>query len=671
MATKSLDAIRNFGGGVVNIATVDTLPQNTSPRGRNSIVDPISPTTAIVKKRNGFATYNDANGQAFAAEINNQFQYIQTDGTKYHLLSGATGQLGRISTSGVYTSVTTGLASGTAPDFAVAQDLCFFVNGTDRKKLRGTTLEEFGIEAPSTAPTIAQGAVSGNFDGTYEARVTFYNANTTAESSAGPTSTAVEISSADIDVSAIPVSADAQVTGRKVYIRNTSTMANFFLAATIANNVDTTVTLTGSDTDLVTTGPDTDSNDRPPATVKYLTWHNNRMFAADDSQLYYSNSEEPEAFDAEAVEPISPEDGQKITGLAAIENVLIIFKERSMWGLFGFSPNEWVLRLISPTIGCTSFRSIISHEGEIYWWSREGLCKWSGSGPPRNLCDNAIGIGSDEWAFSRFDGVVVAGLPTEDLIVVGLTESGGSRNTRSLVFSGLLGVWVSDGWTGVEPASIASIENASGERELFLGNYNGQVFKYSGTNDGVVGGTDTGTFVASGTSVSSITGTGFYTTGQGLADRYVVIQDSEGNLIGHERITSNTATALTLANAVTVTNGDTYTYYVGGPNFEWDTKEHDSDAPFVRKRYEFLFIQGKAESGVTGVAVLYGDHATAKTKTLTFSTTASGKTAFNLRKRMAFTGLTWKLRIASRAPDEAFSLYELAVRMEVLGDNLS
>lgn len=670
MATKNLESIRNFAGGVINIATVDTLPPNTSPRGRNSLIDPITQSTAVVRKRNGFSTYNDANGQAFAGEINNQFEYILIDGTRYHLLSGAAGQLGRISTTGVYTSNTTSLQSGTVPSFSVAQDICFLVNGTDRKKLRGTTLEEFGIDAPVAAPVIAAGA-AGSYSGAYEARVTFYNGNTGTESSAGPTSTAVTITSTQIDVSSIPTSGDSQVTARRVYLRNTATMAQFYLATTVNDNVTTTATLTGSDATLITTGPDTDSHDRVPATAKYLMWHNNRMFAADDGNLYYSKAELPEAFDAEAIEPINPEDGQKITGLSAIGDILVIFKERSTWGLFGFGPNEWVLRLISPTVGCTSFRSIVRHGEDIYWWSAEGLCRWRGRGQIENLCDLRIDVGTDVWEFSRFNKAVSASLPTEGLVLVALTEASGTRNTRVLVFNDTLNAWVSDGWTGIEPASMTAIVNSSGIKELFIGNYNGQVFKYTGTNDGVVSGTRSGTFVAGASSISSITGSGFYTTGQGLADRYATIQDSSGNLTGHVRISSNTATVLTLATSVTVTNGATYTYYVGGPNCEWDTPEMDAGAPFVRKRYEFIFVQGEAQAGSNGVIALFADHATAVTKNHTFVTTSSGKSTYSLRKRMAFTGLAWKARISSRTPDEPFALFELAVSSEVLNTNLS
>lgn len=670
MAKKHLESIRNFGSGVINIATPDTLPPTASPRGRNSVIDPITESTAVVRKRNGFSTYNDSNGQAFGAEINNQFEYILTDGTRYHLLSGATGQLGRISTSGVYTSSTTGLQTGTVPSFAVAQDVCYLVNGTDRKKLRGTTLEEFGIEAPASAPTIAAGA-AGSYDGTYEARITYYNGNTGAESSAGPTSSAVSITSDHIDVTNIPTSADTQVTARRVYIRNTSTMSQFYLATTINDNVATSVTLTGSDSTLVTIGPDTDSHDRVPATSKYLVWHNNRMFAADNANLYYSRAEEPEAFDAEAIEPINPEDGQKITGLAAVGNMLIIFKERSMWGLFGFGPNEWTLRLISPTVGCTSFRSIVRHKESVYWWSAEGLCRWKGQGEVENLCYLKIDTSSDVWEFSRLDDVVCASLHTDGRVLVALTENGGTRNTRVLVYNSTLNVWESDGWTGIEPASMAAIVSTSGIKELFIGNYNGQVFKYTGTQDGVVGGTSSGTFVASGSSISSITGSGFYTTGQGLTDRYVTIQDSSGNLTGHVRISSNNATTLTLASSVTVTNGATYTYYIGGPNFEWDTPEMDAGVPFIRKRFEFIFVQGEAQSGSNGVIALFGDHSTSVTKNHTFVTTSSGKSTYSLRKRMAFTGLAWKARISSRTPSEPFTIYEIAVRSELLSDNIS
>ena len=90
----------------------------------------------------------------------------------------------------------------------------------------------------------------------------------------------------------------------------------------------------------------------------------------------------------------------------------------------------------------------------------------------------------------------------------------------------------------------------------------------------------------------------FDTTGQALAERKVTVLDSDNLPVGRRvRVSSNTATVLTLASPVGgLTVGSTYTYIVGGPDWQFDTVWRDTAAPFDKKRLRFIYL----------LAMLYG-----------------------------------------------------------------
>jgi len=142
---------------------------------------------------------------------------------------------------------------------------------------------------------------------------------------------------------------------------------------------------------------------------------------------------------------------------------------------------------------------------------------------------------------------------------------------------------------------------ADGTQRLFAGNYGGQVFTFDEDtlNDGVrVGTTHTTTFTPGGVSISTISGTGFDTTGAGLAQRYAVILDSNRVPFAKVLIASNTSTVLTLATTLAgLTAGTTYTAYVGSPDLRLYTKWMDMDQTFIRKRFDRAYIQVDALGG--------------------------------------------------------------------------
>jgi len=67
--------------------------------------------------------------------------------------------------------------------------------------------------------------------------------------------------------------------------------------------------------------------------------------------------------------------GDEITGAGISTNRLVIFQHRSMWQW-----DESSLVKIAD-IGCDSYKSIISINGVLYWFNRDGIWRWAGGQP--------------------------------------------------------------------------------------------------------------------------------------------------------------------------------------------------------------------------------------------------------------------------------------------------
>jgi len=95
----------------------------------------------------------------------------------------------------------------------------FALNGTDRKRIEGSSVYEWGIAAPTTAPTITSGALAG-LTGDYNAKYSYCRKEGTtvvSESDLSPAgSAAVALADASLSVS-WTASSDSQVTHVRVY----------------------------------------------------------------------------------------------------------------------------------------------------------------------------------------------------------------------------------------------------------------------------------------------------------------------------------------------------------------------------------------------------------------------------------------------------------------------
>lgn len=696
--------ITSFPGGVRTSARGDLIPSATSPAAENASWENIGDGTAIIARRKGCRMLNPTD--AVAAPIIGQafFERLSSGSfTNHHILFDEDGAIHDLNSDGTVDDHTGGFSASIAGKFvstAEAKNHLYVVAGAQvtaggvtgtMLRYDGTNWRVGGMAAPA-APTAADTGV-GVMNGTYEWALTYYNSNTGYESSRSTTTTTTP-SNEQTQVS-WSAPADAQVTHVNVYVRKATISTGFYRAASVAVG-STTTTLNLSDNDynaLTVLAPDEDENDPPPSGVKYLAWHKSRLFAATDTEVYYSKVELPEAFDPEKYEPVNPSDGQKITGLLSVFGRLVVFKTDSLHAITGDGPSSWVVEEISRGVGCVAPCSIVEAEGVVYWWSQEGPVMWDGVSAPMRLGKALVEATVNPLALatSRLEQIAGVADLRQGRVMWAVPAQGQTENNLIVPFKYQLGQF--EGlWTSIHPASFVRGKDEDGLDWVFVGNYSGRVFQWwDGLTDGVpAGATASGTFTPGSTSVSAISGTGFDTT-TGYVGLYVsVVNASTWELIGRRRISANTATSLTLANSLSgLSAGTEYYFFIGGVNLVFDTKWQDDAAAFYKKRYEFLFLETLADAA-TPVYVQFhtdwgGSLESPQTWTLTLTVPGglgSGLWDYMLwdeglwattapetnRLRIAKTGKTWRMRLTHTNPTTELRLLKVGVRGEYLTD---
>ncbi len=451
------------------------------------------------------------------------------------------------------------------------------------------------------------------------------------------------------------------------------------------------------DANLTVVAPGTSDNDPPTSGIKFVVAHKNRLFVADDKKLYWSRLNKAEAFDADASDNVHHDDGQRITGLASIPGgLLIIFKEDSYYVLDGDGPDTWQISRLGPAVGCLSHRSIQVGIDALYWWAEQGPIKLSFAtlSQPELIGANRVEAALTKTALNHqkrtFIGTALD--VTNQRVIFTVPDAHQPRNTRLMVWSSRYSVWESDAWDPIDAASIMAVNDLDSQPFVMLGGYKGQVFKLGVTdNDGIVSGTHTGTFTASGESITSITDSGasFNTTGGGNVERKITVLDSSGNVQTVDvrpYLTANTGTVLTLDKAVSgLTSGDTYTYIIGGPDWQFDIAWRDFGRPFDKKRWKFAYVEGLFEGNSVYLDLLLSERASTLQQVAMATLTSSASqwdnvqwNAFNwndgtityARVRLARTGSTAALRFRQHAVDAPVTLLRAGLRITLLSDKL-
>lgn len=707
MPQRVFDELKNWALGVNTSASADQLPAGASPRGRNSNIQQLGDDTAVIGKRRGITTFN-------ATPVTGSprlwgFQFKKNNGTKVNLLVSDTGRLDQLNTNGTTSTLdaTAFTAGDHPPVFAVANDLCFIVNDVDQKKFNGTTVQRFGIVRPAapSASAVAGGTMNA---GDWDVAITHFNSNTGHESSLSDWTTVSVTGTQKINVSwSAPT--DPQVTHVRVYLRRQLSGKNGYLVvagatpapdstffgftpSTLSTALDVTLAQYAA---FITLAPTSVENEPPLAGLRGPCWHASRLFLFDSGNLYFSkvkdNTPFPEAFDPNNKEPVNPDDGDVIIATKSYKGKLYIFKRFALYVLTGTDPNSWQVDLVAQNFGTASAQSIVEANGDLYWWtsSKLGLAAFNGEGSPVALGQKYLASTVNATSLNHNQLRLVCGAVDEEnsTVLMAVPEAGATRNTRIIPFNYQRRVFPAEWWNPLDVNSMWVVEEADNTWRVYLGGYAGQTFTWwTADNDGVPGGTAAGT-VESATSTTLVDSTAsFHTSGGKLVDRFVYVLTSDRASVQRRRITDNTGTQLTVTPPWDVTPNNTYSYFVGAIDFQFDTPWILTPTEFLKKKFEFLFLKASTTAADASVDVdlFVSNNVTNPKRTVTISlvgsggvyddpssvydvTTFGGSTSSLNKKRMACTGFSWRARVRNTRNDEDVLLSTLAISGVVLG----
>lgn len=635
--------IKEWSNGVVKSMPSDHIPPNSMPDGVNTAFVKMGHAQTVIGTRPGLHTINTT---AFSGSpiVHFQHNYSYDSGsavTEYIATLSNDGTLRYKLEDDTYTAALAVPANFPSPStlcFTAGDDvvdgavfnnrLLLFNSAGAKRSLVGQSYVPWGLSAPSSW-SVANAATGSSSmpDETYDVALTFYNSTSGGESSRTVESS-VSMGGANrrLKVDITPSAAEsAQYTHWRIYLRRQTTQALLYqvlLTETVTPSTLTTdgnipiatttayVDLTSAQIAALTTiSPNTTENAGPISGCKHVEVFARRVIVADSRKIYWSKQDKADNFRPQDFEPIDTGDGDEITGLCRFsDNLLLIGLNRAVWGLFGDDPQTWVLRPISRTVGVVGSNSFASIGERLAWWAQTiGPVVFDGTNLTRVGLEE---LGPDAMAadINLLRGqYITAGVDVaNDRVLWSVSGTGKSRNDLIFPFNYRLDKFEAAKWDAIDAASLCTGVGDDGAFRLYLGGYAGQTFYFDSLtrNDGVPSGTTIGAFTPTTASISTVTSTGFYTTGSGLVERKVVVTDADNRPVAKRRITSNTSTVLTLDSAITgLALNQTYNFYVGGPDWRFYSKWIDHDQPFLRKRFDRLYLHFGSRSSVSSLTI--------------------------------------------------------------------
>lgn len=512
------------------------------------------------------------------------------------------------------TSLATGLDDAAFYNFETANGYCIITNGVDTpKKYNGTTVTNLSMAVPAAAPVLDSQTTGGSLTllATYGYVATFYNSTTGQESNPCALSSALSVtltgSNCKINLKTIPVSADSQVTARRIY-RTTGNGSIYAaqLLTTINDNSTTTYSDTTADSAL---GMIIDLTNDPAPIFQKVVLFNNKLigFKKDDSTLYIGSEGEiwsfPQAITDQSLGawdftiPVREGDGDFITNIVKYYDFLLIFKNRSIHLLSGYgevlSDNTLNFQLkqleFMFNVGCVGFRAAKVVANWCYFIDQNGVYRTNGQiidyvgKPMQGFFDSSSILTYTHISSSNLSNAIVEVDNKKPLncLRFAVPSANSSLNDITFVFNYIDEQWTYD--TGYITTSLGVVR-ISGEDTLLRGDDYGFIFREnSATGEGAI---------ITSTSTGSNTSATLNDTGQSMTVNLYkgcYIEILSGTSIGERfRILSNTATAFTIDGTWATTPDTTSVYTVGSIDFFYQHRWDDMGNPSKTKRLQFI-----------------------------------------------------------------------------------
>lgn len=317
------------------------------------------------------------------------------------------------------------------------------------------------IATGPTATMLAAAGAAGTPDGTYRYVVTFaiMSGSTVLTESAFSTVTGpLTVALQQIALTVIPVSGTTGVNARRIY-RTTDSGTDYFLVATIADNVTTTYTDTTSDYDLgllpvvndLGLPPGADGSDR----LKVITAWKDRLWGAgtvEPDKLRYSGQNKVYAWAAVNFLNIKPigQDTEGITAFAARRDELGVFKRFSLWKVLGIDETDFRVIQVAENVGCIAPDTVVIIRDTAYFLAADGVYTWNGEGVKPISRDKVHPWFNTDTYFQRsgFTAAFAKWNPLYDTYELHLPAASSSNLDRWVSYDTRRGIWLGPHKTG-------------------------------------------------------------------------------------------------------------------------------------------------------------------------------------------------------------------------------
>lgn len=249
---------------------------------------------------------------------------------------------------------------------------------------------QLSIYGGASVGTVAGTGAAGTLTGTYSWKVAFTGPNGEESQASMPTNTQV-LSAQQGTLTSIPVG-DSRTGGRNIY-RKGGTLSSYYLVGQIADNSSTTFADNQTDLAALTQGTilagdvvgDEPNTRLGSQTVKYATYHYDRVFWAVGNLLIWSKPLNGFAYPADFSTPVG--DAKGITGIFSMGGELFLLKPDSVYRLSGTDENSFVLsKTLSPVGTDWPFTAVLSggatsgffYTGRILFANSRGLWAFNG-----------------------------------------------------------------------------------------------------------------------------------------------------------------------------------------------------------------------------------------------------------------------------------------------------
>ncbi len=358
--------------GTLNIATEPTdLPQ--SVEGSMITSGALTRCKNLRVENQGVLRLRDGSRRINTTAIESINNIIVQDGKRYSFSGGSIYKDETLLTSGQGSTQWSGIKYNAYND---TSQLIYAMNQEYRKRIDGTTITQWGIDAPTVAPTVATGSSAG-LTGAYNAKYTYarkVGTTVVSESNPSPAGTAVTLTNGSLSVT-VTTPADTQVTHIRIYRTLTGGLVYYHdqdIDITLTN-VDTT-TLDASLGGLVAT-----DHDLPPGGQSvYGPYYDGTVFIIKNNLLYYSKPKQPEYWPATYFIEVSQL--QKPGQCLVINNAQVYFiTKQKIYYIQGTGDGTFFpLQMESMTGAQNQFGAIGVDGYGIYHTGEDGLYLFSG-----------------------------------------------------------------------------------------------------------------------------------------------------------------------------------------------------------------------------------------------------------------------------------------------------